>query len=341
MGIYKRGSVYWMDYSWQGKQIRKPCRTTNRTEAQRLYEESDPRNKLTFDDLIIWYLKHPIPKRRRSYHRFREMSIKLTEYFEGRPAEDIKPVDVERFQDWMLSTPTFKGTPYKPATVNYHVTLLKRMFNLAVRDGLVDKNPCWKVNHLPVRNIRDRIVSPSEYEALKKELPQYTLVLALGYYLGMRRGEILTLKDSQIHFSNGSFDGYIHLTETKNGDERLVPFNGEVGQLLREQLTKAKDGYLFYPKRGKSVEWGFRIAFDRACKRLGIGGLCFHDFRHTAITSMRKAGVDASVIMAISGHKTMAMFQRYNKVDIDDKFKALNMLNQYLGARYEPHALTD
>ncbi len=147
--------------------------------------------------------------------------------------------------------------------------------------------------------------------------------------------------ESQIHFSNGSSEGYIQLTETKNGDERLVPFNGEIGQLLSEQLTKAKEGHLFNPKRGKSVEWGFRIAFDRTCKRLGIRGLCFHDFRHTVITSMRKAGVDTSVILAISGHKTLAMFQRYNKVDIDDKVKARNMLNQYLGARYEPHALTE
>jgi integrase len=102
-----------------------------------------------------------------------------------------------------------------------------------------------------------------------------------------------------------------------------------------------KEGHLFNPKRGKSVEWGFRIAFDRACKRLGINGLCFHDFRHTAITNMRKAGVDTSTIMAISGHKTMAMFQRYNKVDLSDKMMALNVLNSYLGAKYEPHALTD
>ena len=341
MGIYKRGSVYWMNYTWQGKQIRKPCRTTNRTEAQKLYEESDPRNKLTFDDLIIWYLNHPIPKRRKTYLRFREMTVKLCDYFEGRLVEDIKPVDVERFQDWMLNSPTFKGTPYKPKTVNLHVALLKRMFNLAVRDELVNRNPCWKVAHLPVRNVRDRIVSPSEFEALKDALPQYSLILTLGYFLGMRRGEILTLKDSQVHFSNGAAEGYIHLVETKNGEERLIPFNGEIGELLKKQLTKTRDGRLFYPRWGKSVDAGFRIAFDRACKRLGIEGLCFHDFRHTSVTNMRKAGVDTSVIMAISGHKTLAMFQRYNKVDMGDKMVALSILNQYLGVRYEPHALTD
>ncbi len=39
-------------------------------------------------------------------------------------------------------------------------------------------------------------------------------------------------------------------------------------------------------------------------------GLCFHDFRHTAITNMGKVRVDISIIMAFSGHKTMAMFKR-------------------------------
>lgn len=238
MGIYKRGSVYWMSYTLRGKQVRRSCETKNKIEALRLYDENNTQASLTFDDLLKWYLNHPIPKRRKSYHRFIEMGVKLTEYFEGKPVSEIKPVDVEKFQDWMLNTPTFKGAPYKPKTVNLHVALLKRMFNLAVRDELVDKNPCWKVAHLSVRNIRDRIASPSEFECLKKALPQYALILTLGYYLGMRRGEILTLKDSRIHFSNGSFEGYIHLTETKNGDERLVPFDGEIGQLLIWSLIK-------------------------------------------------------------------------------------------------------
>ena len=44
----------------------------------------------------------------------------------------------------------------------------------------------------------------------------------------------------------------------------------------------------------------------------------FHDFRHTAITNLRKAGNPPSVIMKASGHKTMSMFLRYNLVDDDD-----------------------
>jgi len=45
---------------------------------------------------------------------------------------------------------------------------------------------------------------------------------------------------------------------------------------------------------------------------------------------MRKAGVNISVIMAISGHKTMAMFRRYNRIDLNDGREAMRKLELYL-----------
>lgn len=45
---------------------------------------------------------------------------------------------------------------------------------------------------------------------------------------------------------------------------------------------------------------------------------------------MRKAGVDHSVIMKMTGHKTAAMFQRYNSVDLQDAQDAYQKLQEYL-----------
>ena len=44
----------------------------------------------------------------------------------------------------------------------------------------------------------------------------------------------------------------------------------------------------------------------------------FHDFRHVAISNLRKAGNSPTVIMKASGHKTMSMFIRYDLVDEED-----------------------
>jgi len=121
--------------------------------------------------------------------------------------------------------------------------------------------------------------------------------------------------------------------ETKTGEGRMIPFAGLMGKLLSDHLTKQRNrnpgGFLFTTEKGNLLG-NFRRGFQRACKRAGIKGLCFHDFRHTAITNMRKAEVNISVIMAISGHKTMAMFRRYNRIDLDDGREAMRKLDVYL-----------
>ena len=45
---------------------------------------------------------------------------------------------------------------------------------------------------------------------------------------------------------------------------------------------------------------------------------------------MRKAGVDHSVIMKMTGHKTAAMFHRYNSVDLQDAQDVYQKLQKYL-----------
>jgi len=81
--------------------------------------------------------------------------------------------------------------------------------------------------------------------------------------------------------------------------------------------------------KGKPVK-SIRNSFKRACKKAGIEDFKFHDLRHTFNTNMRKAGVERSVIMKITGHKTMSMFERYNTVDRDDAHEAIKRLDDYL-----------
>ena len=133
-------------------------------------------------------------------------------------------------------------------------------------------------------------------------------------------------------------EGYIELYdgETKTGEGRKIPFCSVICGLLKDHLGKQNkrgpEKFLFTTDNGNLLG-NFRRGFQRACKRAGINELCFHDLRHTAITNMRKAGVHTSVIMAISGHKTMAMFKRYNRIDLDDGRDAMKKLEAYLVER--------
>ena len=95
------------------------------------------------------------------------------------------------------------------------------------------------------------------------------------------------------------------------------------------------------PKTGRVfVSTNLRKSWQAACVACGLGtttpvkgkpydpiyeGLTIHDLRRTALTEMTRSGVHQFWAMKISGHKTTAVFQRYNIVSTIDLTAAMNM----------------
>ena len=71
-------------------------------------------------------------------------------------------------------------------------------------------------------------------------------------------------------------------------------------------------------------------AFERAYCTSGVSHATFHDLRHTFVTNARCAGIDYFCIMAITGHKMMAVFKRYNRIDQRDLQGAIRQLDTYM-----------
>ena len=70
----------------------------------------------------------------------------------------------------------------------------------------------------------------------------------------------------------------------------------------------------------------FRGAWDSAVQRAGLGNLEFHDLRRSGVRNLSRSGVPERVIMSITGHRTRAMFDRYNitsEADLDDAAKRM------------------
>jgi integrase len=72
-------------------------------------------------------------------------------------------------------------------------------------------------------------------------------------------------------------------------------------------------------------------AFARACREAGLEAIRFHDLGRSFVTKARRAGIPESVVMRFSGHRTRAVFDRYNVVDESDAVEAIGRLEAAAG----------
>jgi site-specific recombinase XerD len=127
----------------------------------------------------------------------------------------------------------------------------------------------------------------------------------------------------------------------KNGTARLIPFEGELGELIARRKAarkfKADEAVvisaLIFHRNGEPIR-EFRKSWSTACRKAGIKRL-FHDLRRSACKNMVAAGVAQVTAMQVSGHKTDSMFRRYAIVSETDLRTALRATQQYLATAKE------
>ncbi|MGH7325180.1 MAG: tyrosine-type recombinase/integrase [Candidatus Methylomirabilaceae bacterium] len=125
--------------------------------------------------------------------------------------------------------------------------------------------------------------------------------------------------------------------ESKTGRGRTVILEGDLADLIDRRWQARlyeKDGNvrvaaLVFHRDGEPVG-DFRKAWASACEAAGVPGKLFHDLRRTAARNMVRAGVPERVAMAVTGHLTRSMFDRYNIVSEDDLRKASQQTALYV-----------
>jgi integrase len=70
----------------------------------------------------------------------------------------------------------------------------------------------------------------------------------------------------------------------------------------------------------------WRTAWRTLTKKAGLPGFRFHDLRHCAITQLAEGGTSDSTIMAIAGHVSRRMFERYSHGRVEAKRTAMETL---------------
>jgi integrase len=138
--------------------------------------------------------------------------------------------------------------------VNRELALLRRMFNLAVEDGRLRTAPHFPMlkEAPPPRGFFEY----GEFQRLRQELPEYLRPVAtMGYYTGMRRGEILEIRWDSVDLQVGEMR--LNAGVTKDDEPHTIPLLARI--LLRKQrATKrvAGDCTRIGTIRGQSANLG-------------------------------------------------------------------------------------
>ncbi len=118
--------------------------------------------------------------------------------------------------------------------------------------------------------------------------------------------------------------------DTKTSESRVIYLNDAALEIIEEAgKVRALEHNRVFTYKGRPLR-SVKTCLTRACREVGIMNFRFHDLRHTFNTNLRRAGVHHSVIMKLTGHKTAAMFHRYNTVDAEDARKAYQKFDTFL-----------
>ncbi len=329
--LKKQGhKTYWIEYyDEMGKRKRERIGPSKSAAEQRLREvlkarteerhiDRDNSAKITFGELCNWYIGLTEVKAKATYKK-EFSSIKNLKRLIGAETKlkDITLGRVEAYQKNRLQEPSPRhvGLQVKPATVNRELSCLQSMFNRAVRHDRIEKNPISELKRLPENNVRMKILSQNEIENLLANCPSHLQpIVILAFYSGMRKSEILYLTWEEVDLENGFIR--LHADRTKTKIARSIPLHPRVKTLLAD-LPRSQETDRVFLRDGKPFN-DFKRAFKTSCTKAGLQEFTFHDLRHCAINNLRLAKNDYFKIMAISGHKTTAVFKRYNLVTEDE-----------------------
>jgi integrase len=190
MGLYKRGKVLWMAFTYQGRQIRRSTETTDKHLAKRIYDkvlgeiaEGKWFEKLPGEDKTVAELLNRYLNEYATFHQSsgtavgtRIITEELEQVFGTMLLKELTP---QRIVSYKV---TCREKGLAPATINHRLGILRHAFKLAIREwGWIKENPAAMVVREKVNNDRDRWLKEDEEERLLEACLQYDIRMTQRY----------------------------------------------------------------------------------------------------------------------------------------------------------------
>ncbi len=225
--------------------------------------------------------------------------------FKQRRLDDITTQELQRYHDKMKVS-------HCPATANRHLSLLHRLFKLAIQWGFLSKNPAANIRKHQENNERHRYLSDDEIarfiDAIREEEnPVAASVFEFLLYTGVRKQEALNAQWQHIDLQKRIW----FIPMSKNGKSRHVILNAMACDLLQKQQALPNNPYVFPGRvKGQALNNPDK-AFRRILKAAGISNCRIHDLRHTHASIAINNGASLYEVQHLLGHSQVKTTTRY------------------------------
>lgn len=240
--------------------------------------------------------------------------------------DDVLQVTHIDIRNWMVSLMQDK---ISPRSINRKISTLKSFYKYLLRKGTITKNPLTKVQppktskRLPVFVEQpgiDKLLTEIEFSEGYEGLLEKTIIELL-YGTGMRRSELLNLKETDVD----SYNSQVKVLG-KGNKERLIPLHpGLLAtvknylQQKKEQVPQTDTGYLLVTPKGKKLTAGYLYTTVKRYLNLvtTVNKKSPHVLRHTFATHLMNNGADINAVKELLGHSSLAATQVYTHNTID------------------------
>ena len=306
-------------------------------------EGQAPRNeRKTFAELCDYFEKHYIKAAEyvdgrkvagvRSLGTAKGQLNVLRDYFGSSRLRSITHGDVRQFRAARLAQETRTKTQRTIASVNRELSMLRRMLNVAQREGWILRNPFASGDSLislADENKRERILTREEEVRLLAacDTPQRAhlkAILICALDTGMRQGEIFSLRWRDVDLENRLVS--IQAFHTKTLKERQVAITTRLAIELERLKARAADdrnGLVF------GILDNVKRSFTAARSKAGLKDLRFHDLRHTAATRLVGAHIPLSDVGRVLGHSQANTTYRYVNANVETAKRAAAALDAF------------
>lgn len=241
-----------------------------------------------------------------AYGKDIDQLISFLEELKRMEVHEVTKEDLESFLAKLAS----EG--YTPKSVSRKINSTRTFYRFLKINEYITDDPSLLVSHPKYQLAPPRILTPTEYRALRdaaRNDPRMFAVIELLLQTGIRIGELANLRLSDVGKDT------LHIAPFEKHEERTIPLNKRAQEALQRYMEvrpKVTDEHLFVTKSGKPfLIRNIRTAVERYFRLAEIKNAKVNDLRHAFVAHHLKHGVSLLVLSKALGHKRLSTTERY------------------------------